>query len=490
MQSETRTKLPNDKRLERARQHVSDLWFPVNTKLLERIRVNLSKNHYDSDIVSLVHEIKSDFSLFTFCLKKLAQILASEGVSAPRVANPIELLEWGGLQRLKKILTTENKDISGHSLSKMSDLQMSRYAEAMTSAATAEALSEKVGLDPETGFSAALLRQLGYTLIAWNYPTIYQRAVASMKSGMKLDVAIAQLLGFSPSLLAVSVVQEWGLAPEIYAAFDDYAVQSDDDLEREAQVRAVGDTLAKICKVGEALARANNPTIYPTARSDWQTARTEIEKRLGANGLDAIRDKVKDHCEVFIEQVPHVFRAGFALEPEIRIAQQLKHEVGSRNPYIERCPGETRNALEELYQRLDPSEILRENVSFLMREIIPGAGFNGGCVFTIDPTSMRLVPQTLIGRVMGRAVQAVPYSQFEQTSDAIAEAYRTKGQVLEFRETTDGAKLCICGVLGFSQRIGVLYLEAPKARFADAEEELQTIFKAFTQAINDCLNLR
>ncbi len=478
-----------DKRLQRACEHVSDLWFPANPDLLKRIRLSLSESKYGDTDAFLV-DLKADFSLFTFCLKELSRMVAAEGGNPDDFRSPRDLLQWAGLERLRKLLNSDNSKISGHNFSSISEVQLERIGEAIAVAGTAELIAEHKGLDDTLGYSAALLRQLGYTLIAWNYPTIYQRAVASLHDGSRLDIAIAQLLGFSPTMLAMRVVQSWGLSPALLSVFDEYQLAAEVDLEDAAELRALGATLSKICEVGEALARANNPELYPTATADWDVAKKEIEKELGNEGMALIQERFQEQCRTYFESVPHLFRGGMILDPAMKLREHHRREIFSSNPYIARCTPHIELALEDLYSKFSREEIYRENVSTLVKHIIPQAQFTGGCIFTIDPSTTTLLPQTLIGRLRGRPAAAVSYSIYSNGSDPIGDTFRLKQEVIDEKETELGTMVCLSGVLGYSQRIGVLYLEMPKSVWVTDEEQHLINFKAMAQALNDCLNLR
>src|SRR5262249_37415849 len=152
------------------------------------------------------------------------------------------------------------------------ELQALRFRESLLSASAAEILASKNAIDPEDGFSCGLLRQLGLTLIAWNYPRVYNRAMECITPNEGLDFQLQKVLGFSPSLLGLTFAQRWNLSDEILVALGDrkkrFSVSASERSDSGAQ--HVGEMLSKICEVSEALARANDPEHYPTALRDWE----------------------------------------------------------------------------------------------------------------------------------------------------------------------------------------------------------------------------
>ena len=478
-----------DKRLKRACQHVSDLWFPVNGALLAKIRDGLRTGAYERDIELLLGEVKSDLSLFTYCLRELSKLLKQEQAAVGSLANPIEFLRNAGLQRLRKILDVNENTVSRHALVTMSSFQKVRLEEALVSASTAEVLATDAGLDPVVGFSAAILRQLGHTLIAWNYPTVYQRALGSLKRGTDLDVEIARVLGFTPSVLAGAIIQEWGIHPELKSVVTAEVPVDEDAIGSE--VPAIAQTLTTICKVGEALARANHPDTYPTALEDWRFAKSEITQRIGEEGLSAIKERFAESCISYVELVPQVFRGGMILDPEVQV---LKHRQGTlldHNPYVAQCQPDLRARLQELYERIAAGPVDKTNIRVLTHEIIPAAGFRGGCVYTVDPANRILIPQLEMKPVRMRRVAAVPFRDFDDSGDVIATAFQCNAPIAQhLLEPREGVGGFIAGVLGFSQRVGVLYLELPEDAVDDAEANYTVHFKAIAQALNDALGLR
>ena len=476
-------------RLERAFKHVSDYWFPVNTPLLKKIQNGLKEGTYDEDVDQLVSDIKGDFSLFTYCLRELSHMLADEEDSdVSSMQNPAELLRQSGIERLKVILSLEDGHVSKHSLQGSSDLQRMRFQEAATSAGAAEVLAESYDLDPELGFSAALLRQLGLTLISWNYPNVYQKQVSSLTSGVALDEALASKLGFSPSMLALRVVRDWAITPEVIGSVRAGNHSEATELAEESQ--AIASTLAKVAEVGEALARANNPDVYPSASDDWKLAEQEIQAQLGKNGLKAIHSRVLEHCQSYLELSPQLFKGGLVLDPERKISSKRDNSISSKNPYIESCSEEIKTLLAKLYQGLDKSSVSRDNLRVLINEIIPAARFTGGCLFTVDPSITRLVPQAKVGDLRTRQYRTISYSEYVTEDDMVAVAYKSNELIIRNRQLASGEILtCFAGVLGFSQRIGALYLELPQEIFRENEGNSWTHFKAISQAFNDSLLL-
>lgn len=473
----------SEKRLERATRHVVDLWFPPNPEVLKRIKTGLEDGSYELDISFLISEIKSDFSIFVYCLRQLGTMLKEQGLKPPAGLNPVEMLRFVGLDALKAILLVDERQISKHTLGVSNELQSRRTQEAFISASTAEVLCEHEKIDGELGFSCGLLRQLGYTLIAWNYPTVYRRVFSGLTESQSLDNELSKALGFSPMLLAMTVVRKWGLGLEVETALGIPA----EDPQSESKI---GKILEKFCTIGEALARANDPDHYPTARSDWELARVEIETRLGREGFKFIQEKVKDHLEDYVKLLPNFFKATIELDPEQRVQAHAERTLLKNNPNVEHCFPALKARFKELYAHIYPGSVSRENLRFLVKNVIPLAGFSGGAIFTLDPGTMELTPRLKLGSVVLRELEPLRYSVDFPNSDPIVTAYRLDSPIMESMETEHhGAVTFFAGVVGTQERTGVLYLEVPSELMEDPQMNSLLHFKAIRQALNDCLGL-
>lgn len=483
------------KQIQKASAHVNDLWFPVNDALLEQIKDSLNEGRYNGDVQALVKEISGDFSLFLYALRELSRLIHEEDpdISIPENLSPHRFIEWAGLERLEKILSVSSADISSHTLRAPTRAQSMRLEETMVSVSASQVLAERYSVDPDFAFSASLLRQLGYTLIAWNYPVVYQKAIVESTQGKALDVALTQMFGFSPSLLALNVVKSWELPRSLWASItDEMPAEETESWTDEDEVRAIQATLVKIAKTGEALARANNPTVYPTAARDWDFARAEITQALGPDGMSLVQERLKENCLTYLELVPHVFTPTFILDPEGRIAEYQLKESADRNPFIQQCIPPLAKELTALYAGLKGGEISRESLHTLAKDIVPMVGFGFGCVYTLDPASSLLIPQLAVGKASLKNYPPVDYSTGIPVDAPVSlTAFQSDEPV--FRSVLSSGNVYMVHVaapLGISQRLGVVLLEMRQETFRIDTAQHLLHFKAITQAFNDCLALK
>lgn len=491
MQKTTENINTTARRLDKACEYVSDLWFPVNSELLAKLKMGVRAGVYDLNPEELVSSVTADFSLYMYCLRELLQMLNREGVQAPPLSNPVEVLRQAGLDRLKKILSVEEHQISKHSFESIDEFQSLRLSESLVSASSAQTLAKSYNVSEETGYSAALLRQLGHTLLAWNYPSIYKESTTEVTEAKSLDMVITEKLGFSPTLLAIRLLIKWGMPPAYCEAVFLFDEEDSDEFDETNIHNILGGSLSKLCCVGEALARANNPKVYPSAAHDWDVAREEIEKRLGKNGITFIQEALAENLEGYLTFMPELFNGGLILDPELHNAEKQRGEVASKNPYIILCEQSIKNKLTALYMNMAPNVVNENLLSELVKDVIPGAGYNGGYIYSIDPGVSMLVPQTKFGIIQLKDYKMVDYSIVASGGDSICVAFRSNEPVIEYGMNTSKELITgITGIIGYSNRVGVLYLEIYQSLFSEKERYFVSAFKAFSQTITDCLNLK
>ncbi|MCB0330905.1 MAG: hypothetical protein KDD70_14640 [Bdellovibrionales bacterium] len=476
-----------ERRIEKALGHVSDFWIPVNDLLLSEIRSEVAEATDEAVVPEIIAKLKGDFSLFFHSLRKLAGLIR-ESDGEVETKNPISLLEEGGLQALKAIFSSD-ENISRLSFDSGSDAQLARFHEVLVSAASSVSLAESYGIDKDAAYSASVIRQLGLTLIAWNYPGIYQEVVSTLGRSSSLEEQLSRRLGFSPQLLAIRLFQLWGFEPSfatIHGLYDP-AMKGEEELKE-----AMADTLVELCRVGETLARAHHPELYPSARSDFEEASQIITARLGPKGLRIIQEKVEELMETYYTFMPEVYDYG--LENLYELPEEVQAAVApgeiERNPFLACCTPEVGRAIRRLYTHIDGGMDPAVTTRVLVDDVIPIGKFSGGCVYTADPSIMMLMPQFPFGKLKLRKLEGVDYSVVLSNADMVSLAFQDAEPVVEYKVTEDGQVMtAVAGMFGGTQRVGVLYLEIPEMVSDFVKDEQVLHFQAMRYALVECLRL-
>jgi len=462
----------DNRRIERALQHVVRPWFPINQDVLTSIRKNLEDGAYATAPHHLLNDLKGDFALFTFVVKELGILGMQEKIEKKVLNNPVELIRWGGPARIKEILAADKKLPATHSLHWSEPFQVARLRETAVIASTAAVLSEKKDLDPEIGFSRGVIREIGLNLIAWNYPTLYSKVLNNLKPDTSLDEELSRELGFTPSLLAMRV-----LRPE-----------NPEDVEEASPIEeTTWATYDELCEVGEALARAENPETYPSAQNDWQKANQYLTENAGTGALELIKERAVEQSKKYQEALPEVFNSLENFNParNIDVHQRMKAVIADRDFRV--CPPHVQEALRSLYNEIDGYAVNKNAIQILLKSIIPQAGFTGGCVFVIDPSTASLRPRTVIGQVNLRAISNVTLDP----GDLAVAALGTHETLFDVKEDAQPLPLeGIYSALGEQRKVGVLYLESPKQLNEEPEGRTLGTYNILKRALCDVLHLK
>jgi len=458
----------NSRRIDRALQHVSKPWFPMNPDVLKRVREGLDSGIYDANFELLMTELKTDFALFTFIVKELSQRAALANVPQATIANPLELIRWGNTKQIKEVLAEQQKVPNMHSLQWSEPFQIQRLRETAIIATTASVLSEKKNLDPELGFSRGVIREIGLNLIAWNYPSVYSKVLAELQQGQSLDDELSKELGFTPALLAMRLMRP----------------DKGPDATESADQDSGWATYDELCEVGENLARAENPETYPSAENDWQKARSFLSDTLGEQAITIIRDRAVENSKHYQKSLPEVFGNIGQFNPQQNIEKHKRVARSIEERLLKFCPEGVQKSLKELYAELSDDSVNKNLVGKLLKSIVPEAGFTGGCVFVVDPSSLSLKPRTLIGKVQMRQITNVAL----EPGDAAVSALGSQQPVVQLSENLKDPSLAgIYCSLGGRKKVGVLYLETPQRSPQEPDEGTLGMFEVIRKALCDTL---
>src|SRR5437867_778578 len=95
------------KHLQHAIDHVGDWWFPANPELLRKIQSGLKDATYP-DVDLLLTDIRTDFALFTYCIRELTKLVKRKAISVPDESTPRQLFHAAGMTELKKLFDVQD----------------------------------------------------------------------------------------------------------------------------------------------------------------------------------------------------------------------------------------------------------------------------------------------------------------------------------------------------------------------------------------------
>lgn len=479
----------SERRLGEAFKYVARGWMPVQAPVLKDVQRKLAGKLYEGRPNDLIADLRNDFSLFTYCFRQLGQKVAGED----RLRSPLDLLRSRSHRELTEIFGVGGNEVSSHDFIGMKEVQLMRLKHQLVSCATVELIAEKQGIDVDVAVMAALFRQLGVALVAWNYPSTCAKALSTYGGGpadapLHFDDEISTIVGFDPHRLGKEFLLSWNADPVMRLALARGDAEEEDE-EIDESTRELGDGVRRMCQVGEALARTNDPNFYPRAVQRWREVEGEVIYFLGQDGLDRIREHLVERYAHYVGFAPKLL--GAALSPQRQVDVVNKHYAEKRyaaNEHAQRCPEPVKVAFKGVYDSITQNRVSTVALNGLVGEVVPKAGFLRGCVYILDPKRMVLVPRLRLGET--REYRPVSCACGGERSHPVSEAFHCSMPIVEENVFLNGDFVShVTGKFGNIDKVGILYLEMTEAlREVDRENRL-LYFKAIRQCLNDCLNL-
>jgi hypothetical protein len=471
------------RRLQQAADYVSRQWFPLNPKITSLIQTKLKDGSYASNHQKLFTDLKQDFALLAHCLKKIKENNLTNS------ATPLEGFFTADFEALKEILSQSPQEISKHEFAGAEKGQALRLKYTVLSCSTAELMATAKKTNHDLAFTCALLRQLGLNLIAWNYPSIYTRALGMVKSAQStLEELIHENLGFEPSHLAEELI----LSKETNPLIREAVGLGKSGLDQSALLNCgIDPGLVDICEIGEAFAQLNDPEHYPNISRNYSTVITQIDETLGKNGAGLIMNLVNNKFVTYVSSVPDVFRQESGIEQSIsKVALDYTNKLFEQNAYAQRCPNPLKKELREVYKHVAKGQVSSIGVGFLVNKVIPLAGFTLGCVYLLDNKTNTLVPKLRIGQCNLSRYKPINCSLISPEGSLIVEAMYCSMPIKQEGVFLHGDLVSpILGPIGTKEPSGVLYIEMSESLQLKQTGDCLTYFKAIRDCLNDCLNL-
>ena len=421
-------------------------WFPVDPQVLERVSERAFSKHYNQHPQDLIDDIRSDASLYLYCVRKLKRIINSNQ-SAQDAAQLRD--------SINQILLELKSKQSNHEPNHSQPFQVERQREIVLSSTVVDLLGEKLHIDRDAGFTCALLRQLGYALIAWNYPTIYRHALeeigAQGTSGRTdLNTILHATLGFSPAMLGLRFAEVWQLPSEITHEISPHNLY-------EPNTHQARGSISMLCEVGEAFARANNPHHYPNPRHDWDMAMEVLNHHLGASGLEKIKTRAE---AIYGTTAKLVLPADRLKQPQAGAKASYGAQRYENNLFINPLPDALQTRIKSLYDRIHSERVESDLIRELLQEIAESLGFSAAVVYTLDPAEAMLNPVFRKGMPRFTTLRSVGTGMRLNETEPVRRAFCTDLVICEEGSRMgDERRLLLALPIRGRTRIGVLYLE-------------------------------
>lgn len=457
--------------------HLSKGWFPADPDLLHKIRRELAQGIYDADREKLIEQLKQDPALFFHCVKHMRPLVDE----VQHAIDPIEQIRKMDVAALQRILPAATSEVSGHHLKDLTRVQALRIQHSVLSATAAETIATQVDIVPEAAFTGSMFRQLGLNLVAWNYPSLYTRAITAqrMQRGT-LEDELERLVGINPRQVSMRFAREWNmnaavqlaLSPPRWGASEGSSIL----------------TLPGLCQLSELYAQVNDPEHYPKAKEEWRAKEPLIKEVISPQLIEVINQNAGKtlerlgHNAHFIEQAPFYRKVFASVERGPSPA-----EVAQGNAFVKRCPPELRQKFQEMYGKIDATKLSVAALSSLVDTVVPSAGFVRGCLYFLNEKSFHLTPVLRIGDRPLSFYRPIAYGDQHPASRS---AFSQIPMKLEDADVDDRRATLVTGSLGDTKHAAVLYLEVAPEREEDHNHDPMLYFQAIREALIDCLGER
>ncbi len=471
----------------RAQRYFSEAWFPAHPEILKRIRKNLKEKKYASP-EGLIKDLSQDCALYTFCLRQLSQggILANRGEDVLRRLRSTTLDEFGHM------LAVSDAKISTHKIEGLNSYQALRFQQLLISTSAVRVLAERTKLDTQDAFLLAIIRNLGFMLVSWNYPRIYDKALqAHGTSTESLDRALHRTLGYSVTALGSVIASQWGLPATVVQAMQ-YVLVDPADVQPPPRPKLTPlDKLCSACELAESLAAASDPEHFPQAAKQVDKIKKEINSVLGPDGTAQVQEAINRTWGLYASLVPERFPETFSYErKDPKTFSDHAKTLHSSNDFIRKCPRALQDNFTEVYRYMSKGKASAASLRLLVNTLIPTAGFHAGCIYLVEPEQVRMIPKIMIGDVTKEDFKPVFQYSMGVFFDPLAKAYMSttpvKGQAIRGDEEV---VLYIASAIGGEAGRGVLYLESTEEYYKSGEQDMLTVFRAVHHALLDALSL-
>jgi hypothetical protein len=483
---------PN-KRLDSVMRHISVRWLPVNKGILKNINQNLESGEFISDRESLIEEIKKDPALFLYCSRRTSHFADSFDI----VPNPFDLIRNIDDSNLVKLFKVSPYLISPHEISKMGQQQALALQYSLLTTFAAEAIAKAhPELSEGTAYSAAFFRQLGYNLIAWNYPKIYTDALYGYRIHKNdLDSELSNYLGVSPLAIALQYAKEWNVHSEIRKQISLYRSQTFSeegslDLSYLANKKI---ELSALCQIAELYGRSKDPLNYPSAEAEWVQNLQYIEQQVPTGVLSEIDQRVAsalgDYCDTskFILTLPIAEEFHLTIAADDNPSDEDEATESSavfNNLNLQRCSTDVRESFERVFKMIEHKEPVINILNEIIGPLFSKLGFDRGCVFISKKNSERLAPILRLGNT---SLDYYKTLNIETRANIRSAKWGNLPLKKEFIRNDGTFCQQIFGSIINRTHNGVLYIEASPETPTDNDKYTLLLFNALRETLAICL---
>lgn len=459
-------------------ERVEEGWFPPQHGTLCSVRRYFTQPAAERNRARLIDDVQMDPALLLRCLKALPSAAGSNFDPADPLAALATLEE----EKLKSILPVNERAVSDHRLRSSTRFQAVQYEEMVLTGVASREFASHAEVSPSQALIAATVRQLALSLIAWNFPHIFTKAMFKYrKEGTDLHDTLATHLGVHPIELCSHFAKQCQLSDSIQNAITSSRTSG---LVKGSQ----NSSLLLICEASELFAQSKHPTAHPLAGQRWEERRAELPF--------PIDEEIEQKVIVETVQLMQHIAAGAAEAMVTPLLSEVSPLLGGfpraiavlteHNRWLRSLAPELEALAVSIYRHIRPGEVSIDAVRILVDAFIPACHFREGCLYLLDRSGALLIPSLRCGEQPLGSFQPVAVQSQHIISDALflsAPFSRQGGGLMKT------SLRFYAGSVPSSKHTGVLYLELEQQQEAEAISSLPLdAFQATRQMLADALD--
>lgn len=473
------------KAITRSVEYCSKGLLPINPIAYDRLIIRFCDGTYERDRELLVSDIKSDLGLFVALLASANSLPKS---ALPRTAGNrgiLSRLAAVPLPQLESVFRQSNHLVAkGGDLLSLSELHLAIITASISTASVAEILAERRELDSELAFACSSLRQMGRTLLAFNYPSVFSRAMKEVgEFGSGFESTLTKLLGYSPQDFTNNLSSAWGLGIEIQSVVSG-SLSGNSNLSATDKDALL--LISECCDIAEAYTAAKTGFQFlPPPREKKARVSEVLAVTLGGNSAEEILKRIRLRSTNYLEILPNLLHC---IDP--RDLSSTNTPKIKENTFLTCVAEETASLLSEVYENIIPNKPSPKALSELSLRIVPALGFKSGCIFLINQQTRVLEPKLRIGSGLADRYRPVSLSAGGGLATALVGGLSRHAPVIEEEVFLHGDRTShISWRLSDVKDIGLLHLEPRFKSSFSSQRELFLVFLAVRKAFQDALGL-
>jgi hypothetical protein len=342
----------------------------------------------------------------------------------------------------------------------------------MTSAASV--FAERAEADASKARWVAFSRELGFLLLAWSYPHLYNRAMSRRRAAnSSLSDELTKLVGVSPEALGRYLLSEWRL---VFSEADPDGTKSDGKVSIE-----------ELVDLSEMWGRAQDPQYFKAAAEQWEKAGPILEETLGVDMESALLTASQKAFEPHRAYLPLVADRQETRDSASRKTAQKELVLEPVTKTVSKLPDVYQGLFAEAYAQLEQPETAREGLREIVQSIVPILGFKRGCLFVLSKDGNRMLPALRFGDLPLNRYDEYRFDRYQGMKPLIFQSVPFKKNGIGFagNEVT-----YICGGLDSATHQGVLYLEMPEQTELNTDDSATALlyFRSIREALNSAFD--